>query len=268
MPDPSIFTSVINGYLPEPHASLLNGIVLGINLKAAPELYNELKIAGLLHIVVLSGMNITIMAAAIAAVTASFGKRISLMLTFLALTIFIIFLGPKAPIIRAGFMGFLTIVAILLGKRNIAVYALFISAVLTALFWPHWLKTVSFQLSYAATLGIILFGYSKLPKPKNLLEKVIYGARRELRISLSAQLFTVPIIFLYFRQVSLISPLSNVLIAPIIAPLTLFGLLTAVLGKIHFALGILPSYVCLGLLSYLLAVVENVSALPYAFFSF
>jgi hypothetical protein len=52
MPDVSIFTSVINSYLPEPHASLLNGILFGVSLKASKTFFEQLKIVGLLHIVV------------------------------------------------------------------------------------------------------------------------------------------------------------------------------------------------------------------------
>ena len=71
---PQVFTSVINSYLPEPHASLLNGILFGISVKGSQAFYNDLKATGLLHIVVLSGMNISILAAIITGLTASFGK--------------------------------------------------------------------------------------------------------------------------------------------------------------------------------------------------
>lgn len=265
---PEVFTSVINSYLPEPHASLLNGIIFGTSLRTSRALYEQLQAAGLLHIVVLSGMNISILAAMAAATTASLGKKASLVLTFFAIIIFIIFVGPKAPIVRAGFMGVLTVVAVLLGKRNIALYSLFLSAVAIALFQPAWLSTISFQLSYGATLGIILFGRAPQSRIENMLQRIEYGIRTELRVCLAASLFAAPIIFFYFRQISLVAPLSNVLVAPVIAPLMVFGFATAVLGKIHFALGVVPSYICFGLLSYLLAVVRITSSLPFAFFSF
>ncbi len=268
MVSPSLFTSVINSYLPEPHASLLNGIIFGQSLKTSKVLYEQLKAAGLLHIVVLSGMNISILAAILGAATASLGKRVSLLLTLFGIIIFIIFVGPQAPIIRAGFMGVLTVVAVLLGKRNLALYSLILSAVVIGLFWPEWLGTISFQLSYGATLGIILFGKSRQSRRDTLLQRVIFGIRTELRICLAASLFAAPIIFYYFRQISLVAPLSNVLVAPVVAPLMVFGFATAVLGKIHFVLGLVPSYICFGLLSYLLAVVKITSSLPFAFFSF
>lgn len=252
------FTSIINNYLPEPQASLLNGIIFGVNLKTTKVFYEQLKIVGLLHIVVLSGMNITILASIIGSLTSFFGKRISILITILTIILFILFVGPQAPVVRAGFMGLLTLVAILTGRKNLVLYSLFLSIIFIAFFWPKWLTTVSFYLSYGATLGIIFFGQTT---SKNQLWK-------ELKVSLAAQLFTTPIIFIYFRQISLIAPLSNLLVAPVIPPLMIFGFLTAILGKINYFLGIMPGYFCYGLLSYMVWVIEILSKLPYVFLQF
>ena len=133
---PEIFTNVVNQYLPEPHASLLNGIIFGIPLKGDKTFYREIQAVGLLHIVVLSGTNITILAALITKLTSGFGKVISSVIIILSIVIFIAFVRPQAPIVRAGFMGVLTFVSILTGRKIIALYILFASALFTALFWP------------------------------------------------------------------------------------------------------------------------------------
>ncbi len=258
MPDPSVFTSVINSYLPEPHASLLNGILFGVNLKAGKIFYEQLKIVGLLHLVVLSGMNITILASIIGSLTQFLSKQVSVLITILAIILFILFVGFQAPIIRAGFMGILTFVAILYGRKNIALYGLFLSLIFIAVFWPRWLTTISLQLSYGATLGIILFGQTT---SKNEMW-------RELKTSLAAQIFTVPIIFIYFKQISLIAPISNLLVAGLVPALMIFGFLTALLGKIHYLLGVIPSYICYGLLTYIVWVTETLSKLPFVYFRF
>ncbi len=258
MPDPSIFTNIINSYLPEPHASLLNGILFGVNLKAGKVFYNQLKIVGLLHLVVLSGINITMLGSITASLTQSFSKRASILITILTIILFILFVGFQASIIRAGFMGMLTLVAILYGRKNLAVYSLFLSLIFIAVFWPKWLTTVSLQLSYGATLGIILFAQSSSRSE----------LWRELKTSLAAQIFTVPIIFIYFKQISLIAPLSNLLVAFTIYPLMIFGFLTAILGKIHYLLGLIPSLICYGLLQYMVFVIEMLSKLPFVYFNF
>src|SRR3989339_1080274 len=258
MISPSIFTSVINSYLPEPHASLLNGIIFGVNLKTSKEFYQQLKVVGLLHLVVLSGINITLLSSMISSSTKFLSKLTSTLITILTIILFVIFVGPQAPIIRAAFMGLLTHVAIITGRKNYTLYALFLSFIFILFFWPDWLKTVSLQLSYGATLGIILFGQSK---SNNFIKK-------NLRLTLAAQIFTAPIIFFYFKQISLISPLSNLLVAETVPPLMVFGFLTAILGKISYFLGYIPSLICYGILSYLVWVIEMLAKIPFVFVQF
>jgi competence protein ComEC len=255
---PSVFASVINSYLPEPHASLLNGIIFGVNLRATKEFYQQLKIVGLLHLVVLSGINITLLSSMISSSTKFLSKLLSTLITILMIILFVIFVGPQAPIIRAAFMGLLTHVAIITGRKNYTLYALLLSFIFILVFWPDWLKTVSLQLSYGATLGIILFGQGK---SNNYILK-------NLRLTLAAQIFTVPIIFLYFKQISLISPLSNLLVVEIIPPLMVFGFLTAFLGKINYFLGYIPSIICYGILSYLVWVIKMLAKIPFAYLKF
>lgn len=267
--NPSIFTNVINSYLPEPHASLLNGILFGVSIKTTKAFYQQLKMVGLLHIVVLSGINITILASIVGSTTQFLPKKISIFITFILIVFFVLFVGPQAPIIRAAIMGILTLLAILYGRRALPIYLLFLSALLTAIFWPSWIKTVSFLLSYGATLGIILFGTIKIKtNPKNSIEKAKINLWREFKPSLAAQLFTAPIIFFYFRQISFIAPVSNILTSFIITPLMIFGFLTAILGKIHFLLGLLPGFISFILLSYLVLVIELLSKVPFAYVKF
>jgi competence protein ComEC len=268
---PVVFTQVINSYLPEPHASLLNGILFGVSLKTTKAFYQQLKISGLLHIVVLSGMNITLLSSVVAQATIFFGKRLSLLITILTIIFFILFVGIQAPIIRAGVMGILTLVAILTGRKTYVLWFLFISLLpvsLLHLFYPKKITLLSSLLSYGATLGIILFGQSKQTKPKNQWEKLKDNIKKELQPSLAAQLFTAPIIFIYFKQISLIAPLSNLLVAPMIAPLMVLGFLTAILGKINYFLGLIPAYICYGILTYLIWIIEWLSKLPLAFIQF
>lgn len=255
---PEIFTPVVNSYLPEPHASLLKGILFGINLKTTKIFYEQLKIVGLIHIVVLSGINITLLVTLVGSLTSFFGKRVSVLITILIIIMFIFFVGPKAPIVRAGIMGILTLVAVLFGRKNIVLYSLLLSLLIIIIFYPQWIRTISLQLSYGATLGIILFGQTQ---SKNQILK-------DLRVTLAAQLFTVPIIFLYFKQISIIAPLSNLLVSPLILPIMVLGFTTSILGKINFYFGLIPSYILYGLLSYIIFVVENLSKLPFVFFQF
>jgi len=258
MLSPSTFTTVINSYLPEPQASLLNGIIFGVNLKTSKEFYLQLKMVGLLHLVVLSGANISLLAAMIGTLTGFFNKRVSVLITILLIILFVIFVGPQPPVVRAAFTGILTLVAIIYGRKSYALYALLLSLIFIAIFWPKWLTTISLQLSYGATLGLIIFGRKRG-------NNYIFN---DFITSLSAQVFTAPIIFIYFRQISLVSPLANVLVSFTIAPLMVFGFITAILGAIWHPLGIIPAYFCYGILSYMVWVVEALAKIPFGYLTF
>lgn len=268
MPTPSVFTSVINQYLPEPHASLVNGILFGVSLKTTKIFFLQLKKVGLLHIVVLSGMNIAILATIISSLTNSFSRKIAALITILITIIFIMFVRPQAPIVRAGIMGLLTAVSLTYGRRKHGLYFLLIAAVLMGFFWPRWLKTISFQLSFGATLGIMLFAQVKNQSAEPWFNQLKGYIRENLRTSLAAQIFTAPLIFFYFKEVSLMAPFANLLVSFLIGPLMVMGLLTAVLGKIHLYLGLLPSYFVYGMTNYMVFSVETLSTIPFGYFKF
>lgn len=259
--NPLFFTSVINGYFAEPHASLLSGILFGIPLNTKTVFYDELRRVGLLHLVVLSGINITLLAALTATLTSRIPKKFSLLLTILVVILFVLFVGAKPPIVRAGIMGILSAGAILYGRPYLALYGLLFSAVCIGIVSPEWLGTVSFQLSFGATAGIILFG----ARGSSFGDGYV---KRELRTSLAAQVFTTPLIFWYFKQISLISLLANVLVAGLILPLMIFGFLIVILGSINFLMGLIPSYVAYILLTWIIWVVHILSLIPYSFFDF
>lgn len=268
MPETSIFTDVFRSYLPEPHASLLSGILFGEKLKTSAEFYRAVKQTGLLHIVVLSGINITLLGAMISIFTKNLGRKLSSVITICSIVIFVIFVGPDPPVTRAAIMGSLTLLAIVYERKTLALYMLFLSALIIAVVKWEWIGTVSFQLSFGATLGIMLFGNVPAREPAGLRGRMLGLMEKELRPSVSAQIITIPIIFWYFKEISLIAPLSNLAVAFIIPPLMIFGMITAILGKLHPILGVLPAYICYGLLHYVVLVIYAMSRIPHIFLDF
>lgn len=266
---PDYFASVINGYLPEPQASLLNGILFGINLKTSKEFYLELQKVGLVHMVVLSGTNIAILALIIDSLLSGFSKNTRLLITSFLVIIFVIFVSPQAPIVRAALLYIITAVSFIYGFHTFSVYILLLTCTLSLIVYPAWLTSISFQLSYAATLGLILFARRKKTSATDSnIKKFIQWVKEDLHISLAAQVFTVPIIFIYFKQISLISPIANLLTAWIIPPLMIFGFMTAILGKLNYFLGLPSSYICYGMLTYMIWIIHQLSSLPFIFIDF
>ncbi len=254
------FTNVINTALPEPYASLLNGITFGKDIPPYLNLYLKFQRSGLLHIMVLSGSNIAMLGAMIEAVFGFVSKKIAVTLTICFIITFAISVGFEPPIVRATIMGTISLLAIVFDRKATAIYSLLLTAIISLIFWPSWITSVSFILSYGATLGIILFGTSSTKNP--------WWLPNELRLSLAAQLFTTPIIFFYFKQLSLISPLTNILISFIVGPLMLLGLCISVIGLIHPALTVPFAIVSVGMLKYLLFVVDLADLVPYSFMTF
>lgn len=258
----SLFT-LSQQYLPEPHSSLINGIVYGVDLYTKGELYDNLKHVGLLHIVVLSGMNITLLASCIILATSKLTKRVSLMITIVGIICFVVFVGFDAPIIRAALMAIFTIIGIYFNRQTSALFGLLLSFLVIALIWPQWLSTISLQLSYGASLGILLFGRST--HKSHTFISTIWD---ELRITLSAQIFTAPIIFLYFKQISLISPIANLLISPFIGPLMVIGLVGSCMHYVFKPIAFLLYFCAYGIISILLLIIEILVKAPYGYLSF
>ncbi len=304
------FTAVVNGILPEPHAGLLNGIIFGTKATISKDLYDALVQTGTLHIIALSGMNITILTNLVGITLLRFvSRRIASLLTIIIIIGFILFVGVSASVVRAGIMGSLALLAVVFGRQTWSLLFLILAACGMLLVNPTWIADIGFQLSVFATLGIILFGKKitkagpaglALRSQKNLgpssvsltldhsrgaLKKVnpdqIFSLpaqylpksvfvflwpliEDDLRVTLAAQTFTIPLILFHFHRISLISPLTNILIGWTIAPITMLGLAASVLGRIWMPLGLVIGWVVWVPLQYMLLAIWITSTIPFA----
>lgn len=252
-------------YLPQPHAALLNGMLLGLPVNGYKDLYEKLKIVGLLHMVVLSGMNITIMTSIVTRLMSIFGRRVSGLLSVLIVILFIAFVSPQAPVVRAGFCSVFTIVALHVGRKAHPLYLLFLSAVFMGIVWPEWITSISFQLSYGATLGLLLFNTNTHKEARTFKDKIVQECRSEFKTSIAAQLFTAPLIFFHFKQFSVIAPVANVLVCFMVGPIMIVGFCMVILGKISYILGVLPAFIVYSMLDYVLKVVDVLAKIPFVF---
>lgn len=113
------FTAIINQLLPEPHAGLLNGILFGTKATLSKDFITALTQTGTLHIVALSGMNITILGSLIDLSLLRFvSRRIASVLTVLIIIGFVWFVGPSASVIRAAIMGCLALISVIFGRQT------------------------------------------------------------------------------------------------------------------------------------------------------
>lgn len=247
--------AILNQLLPEPQAGLLAGILFGTKATLSKELYDSLVRSGTLHIVALSGMNITILTGLVnTSLLWLVSRRVASLLTIVLIIGFVWFVGPGASIVRAAIMGSISLLAIIFGRQYWALLTWAFAVLVMLLFNIQWISDIGFQLSVLATLGIILFGRKQ---ETNVL-------KNDLRITLAAQVFTIPVILWYFHRISLVSPLSNVLIGFIIAPITALGLATVVAGWLWLPVGQILAWFAWVLLSYILIIVDLTAKIPGA----
>ena len=280
-------TAILNQLLPEPHAGLLAGILFGVKTNLDRGLYQALVTTGVLHIAALSGMNISLMTGFFGWLfQLVFSKRIASLLTVLSVVCFVWFVGPSASVVRSAIMASLTLIAIVFGRQNWALYSWILAVSCMLLLNFSWITDLSFQLSALATLGMILFSTNKSPSSdkdyffsrsnspsilsyqRNIVSFLVCILYQELRLTLAAQVFTIPLIFFHFHRISLISPITNILIGWMIMPVSVFGWIAAIVGYVYLPAAIIPAWGAWGLLKYLITVVTWTARIPFAGLAF
>src|SRR3989344_1590781 len=131
-------------------------MLFGVRAEMPYPFYLALRNTGVLHVIALSGMNISILIDIVAKATGFLGKKISGIVAIVFIFTLVIFVGPSPTIIRASIMGSMSLLAILFGRRYWSLLALFLTSGIMILVRPEWLSEISFQLSFLATFGIIL----------------------------------------------------------------------------------------------------------------
>jgi len=264
----NIFSQQTNKLLPEPQASLLNGILWGEQKMMPKDFYEALRRTATLHVIALSGMNITILVNLLSKITFFLGRKKSCLLSLGLIIIFILFVGAPPSVVRAGIMGGLSLLAVYFGRRDWALLSLILAAVVMLLFNFSWLWEISFQLSFLATLGIIILsGQAKTRKGKGIIAEIIYQGREDLRTTLAAQIFTLPVILYNFKQLSLIAPLTNVAVLWIVQPIMVLGFILSLLAVISLPLSQPIAWIIWVPLTYFIEVVKLTARLPFALIS-
>lgn len=244
----------INNSLLPPHSSLYSAMLLANKSELTLEAKDNLAKTGLSHIVAISGMHIAVITLILFFSLLGIGlwrhKASYLALSILAF--YIIMIGAPASAVRAGIMAAIVILAERVGRPNSAWRALLFAAILMVAFNPYILRyDIGFQLSFLAVVGILLLKKPienwlwKIPRvfvpfhitkdrkvARNISENKIFGVRSLIALTLSAQIFTFPVILYNFGSISFVAPITNIFVLPIL-PLTLgAGFISALGGSI------------------------------------
>lgn len=252
------FSRRLQNFLKEPQSSLALGILIGAKRGLPPEVAESFNITGTSHIVAISGFNIAVIVAALSFLAWVVGRRMSFWLSLFIILGFVVIAGASASVIRAAVMGILLLLAFNIGRLYSVMPALVLAAAAMLYINPKILYfDVGFQLSFAATLGIVSF----MPLFNKLTENwpKLLGLKDIFLVTLIATASTLPLVLWYFERLSLVSLLANLLILPAAPFAMLFGFLTA-LPLLAPGFALLAGW----LLAYILWVARALARLPMA----
>jgi ComEC/Rec2-related protein len=262
--------TLVNTYritLSEPQASLLSGIVLGKGEKMPEGFYQALVHSGTVHVVAASGFNVTLVAHAVLHVLLIFvSRKVAVSLSIVAIGAYVVLAGAGPAVTRAGIMGIWAIAAGALGREYIALWGLYSSSVVMLLLWPWLWFDVSFQLSVSATTGLLLLSPLLFPETKCLRSglHIMRLLMTDLRSTLAATLTTLPIVVIVFGRLSIISPLTNMLVLWLVPPLMVGGSVLALVGLMVPPLSWIVAWMLWPLLSLFIFIVEWSGSLFFA----
>lgn len=260
----------INQLIPAPESGLLSGLILGGSNLLSKDIQNNFSRTGMTHIVAVSGYNVTIIAEYLMLLGIFLGlwRRQAFWFAVTGIILFVILTGLSASAVRAGLMGVLLIWAMKNGRLANAQNAILFSACVMLLANPLLLRfDIGFQLSFLATIGIVyLYPFFEnyflhLVETKQSLVSTIAEI---LFLSLSAQIFVLPIIMFNFGTLSLISLLANILILPIIPLTMLLGFVAIMISFVFEPIAIIFSWLTYLPLKYETVTINYLASLKYA----
>jgi competence protein ComEC len=244
------------------NGSVLAALVLGSAVVPVPaELREAFRAAGLSHALAASGFHLSVLLG----VVLPLGKRLPrlgrLTLAAAAMGLFVLLAGPQPSVLRAVLMGALALAVVECGYRGKPLGILAASALVLLLARPDWLLDVGFQLSVVATAALVV---SARPLELGLRRWLPGWLAVATAVPLAASLYTLPLQLLHFGVVPLYAVPANLVVAPLLTPLTLGAMALACLAVLMPPLLPLATAPVAWLTSVLVAVVKVCAALPMA----
>ena len=257
------FLEQIYRFIPQPESGLLAGILFGQKSALSDEMEDKFRIVGLMHIVVLSGYNVSLVIQIFTKLLAFLPRNVRALLAVLGIAGFALLVGAGPTVIRASIMAVFIVLADVLGARYNITRALFIAGFIMIMWNPMILYfDISFQLSFLATYGLIALS-SKIEQWFKFLPK-IFAIRESAVATISAQIMVLPLLIYSIGEFSLISPLVNILVLFAVPIAMLTGFITAVFGMVLPFLAPIIGFITTYLLKYQLWMVDVFAGLPFA----
>ena len=224
------FAAAAREALPAGQAAILPGLVLGDTAAVAATTTAEFRTAGLTHLTAVSGANVTIVCGAVLLSARLIGPRSAAALAATALVVFVIVVQPTASVLRAAVMGAIALLAVVSARRRQGIPVLAATVISLMVFAPQLAVNVGFALSVSATAALIVIA------PIWSATLVARGCPKPLADAVGIAL-TAPLVAAISGQLSLVAVIANLVVAPVIPPITVLGTAAAALCPVWPAAG-------------------------------
>lgn len=251
--------------IPQPEAALAQGILFGGSNRLSKEMQDLFSQTGMSHIVAVSGYNVTIIAEYLMIIGIFLGlwRTQAFYAAILGIFIFIAAIGFPSSALRAGVMGILILWAIKNGRLANFENAILLAGTIMLVINPLILRwDIGFQLSFLATIGLVKL--SPIWEKYILKKYKAWGITEIIMMTISAQLFVLPIILYNFHNLALISILANVLILPVIPVTMLFALLTTIFSFVFYPLALIFGWLAYALLKYEIEIIALLASWKFS----
>jgi competence protein ComEC len=242
--------------LPDPEASFGLGLLVGIRALIPKDLQAQLALVGLSHLVAVSGYNLTILVRAADRVLGRWGRGVALAVNLWLIGGFLVVTGASASIVRAALVSGLSLLAGFYGRQFHPMVLILITAAATAGYDPKYLTDLGWLLSFLAFFGILVLA----PAIEARLGHPQWAAVRLFIESTAAHLMTLPLIMAAFGQLSIIAPISNLIVLPFVPLAMAVSLAAGLAGMLVPAFCGWLAWPALLLLSFMLRLVGGFAA--------
>ena len=260
----------IQRVVPEPAGGLLAAILIGLRDRVDRDVAADFTTAGVSHIVAISGWNIAIVSATLAALLRRrLARRPRAVMTAVAIIAYTLFAGASASVVRAAVMALVAIATLESGRGTRVSVGLAWAATVMILADPATISDVGFLLSAAATAGLIAWATPLTDWLNRRAPRLPAAVRESLGVSMAAQIATLPLVLAVFGRLALIAPVANLVAVPLVPPAMGLGLVALIAGWVS-GLGLVAPICGLAalpaslLLSMLVGIVGCFAGLPGA----
>lgn len=254
-----ILDQKISKLLPSPQAEILSGILLGQNKNLPGRVRLALRDTSTLHIVVASGQNLSMVAGFFLGLSGMLKRKNAIILSFTAVLLYVLLTGFQIPILRAAIMFSLASLAQFFGRQRDEIWVLTVTGGVMLWVNPKWITDLSFQISFMATLGVIVIA----PIILKYLHSIPIVAQ-DLAVSLGVQLVVTPIIAQNFHQFSIVGLLTNLAVLWTVSFMMILGTVMLIFSFISSILAQVVAIVTSVLITYFIYIVQFFSSLPFA----